>query len=155
MIFKFCGSSRSLIDLCESSYIKDKMMMMVMLVMIIIMIIIIIMLMIMIKKILDETGFTVNFVSFTSFIYLCWRLILWGILYEILWYYINCFTLEERCSYLDPRVYPRGSIVIALVRGPSVHGPSLNISETALRIFLIFCMKLEHHKGTKVTEPDF
>ena len=33
--------------------------------------------------------------------------------------------------------------------------PSLNISETALRIFLIFCMKLVHHKGTKVTEPDF
>ena len=32
---------------------------------------------------------------------------------------------------------------------------SLNISETALRIFLIFCMKLGHHKGTKVTEPDF
>ena len=40
------------------------------------------------------------------------------------------------------------------VRGPSV-GPSLNISETALRIFLISCMKLVHHKGTKVTEPDF
>ena len=37
---------------------------------------------------------------------------------------------------------------------PSV-GQSLNISETALRIFLIFCMKLVHHKGTKVTEPDF
>ena len=37
---------------------------------------------------------------------------------------------------------------------PSV-SPSLNISENALRIFLIFCMKLVHHKGTKVTEPDF
>ena len=33
--------------------------------------------------------------------------------------------------------------------------PSLKISETALRIFLIFCMKLGHHNGTKVTEPDF
>ena len=33
--------------------------------------------------------------------------------------------------------------------------PALNISKTALRIFLIFCMKLVHHKGTKVTEPDF
>ena len=33
--------------------------------------------------------------------------------------------------------------------------PSLNISETAHWFFLIFCMKLGHHKGTKVTEPDF
>ena len=41
------------------------------------------------------------------------------------------------------------------VRGPSIHGPSLNISETVHCFFLIFCIKLEHHKGTKVTEPDF
>ena len=27
--------------------------------------------------------------------------------------------------------------------------------ETALRIFLIFCMKLGDHKGRKVTESDF
>ena len=33
--------------------------------------------------------------------------------------------------------------------------PSLNISETAHYFFLVFCMKLGHHKGTKVTEPDF
>ena len=33
--------------------------------------------------------------------------------------------------------------------------PSLNISETAHWIFLIFCMMLMHHKGTKVIEPDF
>ena len=41
---------------------------------------------------------------------------------------------------------------------PSVRwsvGPSVNISETVHWFFLIFCMKLEHHKGTKVTEPDF
>ena len=61
-------------------------------------------------------------------------------------------------SDFGPRFYPRGSYVITHVRPsvvrPSV-GPSLNISETALRIFLIFCMKLVHHKGTKVTEPDF
>ena len=56
--------------------------------------------------------------------------------------------------HFGPRVYTRGSLVIARVRGPSV-GPSVNISETAIRIFLIFCMKLVHHKGTKVTEPDF
>ena len=41
-----------------------------------------------------------------------------------------------------------------LVRGQSV-GPSLNISETAHWFFLIFCMKLGHHKDRKVTEPDF
>ena len=52
-------------------------------------------------------------------------------------------------GYFGPRVYPTMS-----VRGLSV-GPSLNISETALRIFLIFCMMLVHHKGTKVTEPNF
>ena len=28
-------------------------------------------------------------------------------------------------------------------------------SETALRIFLIFCIKLGDYKGRKVTEPDF
>ena len=28
-------------------------------------------------------------------------------------------------------------------------------SETALRIFLIFCMTLEYYKGTKVTVPNF
>ena len=28
-------------------------------------------------------------------------------------------------------------------------------SETALRIFLIFCMKLGDYKGRKVKEPDF
>ena len=28
-------------------------------------------------------------------------------------------------------------------------------SETALRIFLIFCMKLGDYKGRKVTQPDF
>ena len=38
---------------------------------------------------------------------------------------------------------------------PSAVRPSLNISETAHWFFLIFCMKLGHHKGTKVTEPDF
>ena len=33
-------------------------------------------------------------------------------------------------QHFGPQVYPRGSLVIALVRW-SVHGPSLNISETA------------------------
>ena len=34
-------------------------------------------------------------------------------------------------------------------------GPSLNISDTVDWYFLIFCIKLGQHKGTKVTEPDF
>ena len=40
--------------------------------------------------------------------------------------------------HFGPRVYPRGSYVITHVHPWSVvRGPSLNISETALRIFLI------------------
>ena len=50
--------------------------------------------------------------------------------------------------------HPCPSVVCQSVSS-SVRSPSLNISETALRIFLNFCMKLVHHKGTKVTEPDF
>ena len=61
---------------------------------------------------------------------------------------------EMYLFYFRPQVYPRGSLVIALVRGPLVR-PSLNISETFHWFFLIFCMKLVDHKGTKVTEPDF
>ena len=57
-------------------------------------------------------------------------------------------------------IYPKGSYVITPVRQSSIRspwsvGPLIDISETALRIFLIFCMKLVHHKRTKVTEPDF
>ena len=65
-----------------------------------------------------------------------------------------------RLIIFGPRVYPMGSMAIALV-SPLVRwsvSPSLNISETAYCFFfLIFCMKLGHHnhKGTKVTEPDF
>ena len=34
-------------------------------------------------------------------------------------------------------------------------GGNAVFSETALRIFLIFCMKLGDYKGRKLTEPDF
>ena len=37
----------------------------------------------------------------------------------------------------------------------SVHGPSLNISETAHYFFLKFCMKLGINKVKKVTGPRF
>ena len=59
-------------------------------------------------------------------------------------------SLASRWYDFGSRVYPRGSLVIALVCGPS-----LNISETVHWFFLIFCMKLVYHKGTKATEPDF
>ena len=54
-------------------------------------------------------------------------------------------------------VYPKGSYVINLVCSCcwSVLGLSLDISETVCQIFLIFCMKLVHHMGTKATDPDF
>ena len=64
---------------------------------------------------------------------------------EIMYHY-------DACIYWTP-VYPKGSYVIT--SGLWSVRPSLNISETALRIFLIFCMKLVHHKGTKMTESDF
>ena len=54
-----------------------------------------------------------------------------------------------------------GSIVVAVVRYSVIPivcssvSQSLNIPETAHCFFLIFCMNLGHHKGTKVTEPDF
>ena len=60
-------------------------------------------------------------------------------------------------SYIGPRVYPMGSMVIALVRPlvrPSV-SPSLNISKTAHSIFLKLCMKLGVNKVKKVTRPEF
>ena len=62
---------------------------------------------------------------------------------------------DPTCTYFGPWVYPRGSYLITHVRPSVVRGPSLDISETALWIFLIFCMKLVHYKGTKVTESDF
>ena len=60
-------------------------------------------------------------------------------------------------KHFGPRVYQRGSLVIVLVR-PLISlslGRPLNISETVHCFFLIFCMKLGHCKGTKVTELAF
>ena len=57
--------------------------------------------------------------------------------------------------YIGPRVYPMesGNRPCQSVR-PSV-SPSLNISEITHQFLLFFCIKLEHHMGTQVTEPDF
>ena len=83
-----------------------------------------------------------------------------GFVFNILTLVIIDYCLWKACpqlvEYFGSRVYLRGSLVIAYwsVRW-FVHGPSLDTSETAHCFFLIFCMKLEHHKGTKVTEPDF
>ena len=65
--------------------------------------------------------------------------------------------MEQIFEFFGPRVYPMGSMVIALVRPlvrPSV-SPSLNISETAHSIFLKLCMKLGVNKVKKVTRPEF
>ena len=77
--------------------------------------------------------------------------------FKLIW---NPHLILELFSVFGPRVYQMESLVIALVSwlvcpsiGPSV-GPSLNISETVHQFFLIFCMKLGHYKGTKVTIPD-
>ena len=56
--------------------------------------------------------------------------------------------------HFDPWFYQIGSLEIVFGPQASV-GLSLNISETAPSIFLEFCMKLGHHKGTKVTESNF
>ena len=56
-------------------------------------------------------------------------------------------------SFLVGVLRNRPCLLVRPSIGPSVR--FLNISETAIRIFLIFCMKLMHHNGTKVTEPNF
>ena len=61
--------------------------------------------------------------------------------------FILCNVMNHGSVYFGPRVYPRGSYVITHVR-PSVRGPSLNISETTLRIFLI--LDLVYPKGSYV-----
>ena len=57
-------------------------------------------------------------------------------------------------SNFGPWVYPRRSLVIALVR--SSGGPSVfeDLRDFSLVIY-DFCMKLGHHKGTKVSKPAF
>ena len=53
--------------------------------------------------------------------------------------------------YFEPQVYLMGSIVMALV--------SVLVRQSIFKYLrnrsLVFCMKLVHDKGTKVTEPDF
>ena len=49
----------------------------------------------------------------------------------------------------SPRSYKIGVVGNNWLVGKAV------FSETALRIFLIFCIKLGDYKGRKVTEPDF
>ena len=75
--------------------------------------------------------------------------------------YIHIIKRDPRAYDFWTPVYPRGSYVITpvcpLVR-PLVRRlvrPSLDISETVHYFILIFYMKLLHHKGTKMTEPDF
>ena len=62
--------------------------------------------------------------------------------------------IDDYFCHFGPRVYPLGSIVIALVP-PSVSLSVFKYLRDRSLVFLVFCMKLGHHKGTKVTEPDF
>ena len=53
-------------------------------------------------------------------------------------------------------VYPKVSYVINPERPSVVCGqPVYKYLRDGQWVFLIFCMKLGHHKGTKVTGPDF
>ena len=57
----------------------------------------------------------------------------------------------DRCQRGPIRLVLRAMflVIIGWLGGNAV------FSETALRIFLTFCMKLGDYKGRKVTEPDF
>ena len=64
---------------------------------------------------------------------------------------------EYQCIFLDPCLsegvlsnHPCLSVLHW-----SISGPHLKIWETGHCFSFIFCMMLGHHKGTKVTEPDF
>ena len=71
---------------------------------------------------------------------------------DFLFLYRNYQGLLD-CSFLDRR--QRGPIrSVLLVKIGWLVGNAV-FSETALRIFLIFCIKLGDYKGRKVTEPDF
>ena len=68
----------------------------------------------------------------------------WKLTYEKL--------LLKHVTFLDRR--QRGPIKSVLLVIDWLVGNAVS-SETALRIFLIFCMKLGDYTGRKVTEPDF
>ena len=57
-------------------------------------------------------------------------------------------------TQFGPRVYPTESMIIALVR-PLVRQSVFKYLGDRSLFFLIFCMKLGHHKGTKQIEPNF
>ena len=72
--------------------------------------------------------------------------------------FVSKTIVNQKCLFdtiLDPRFTKGVLSPLSVARPCVVCGPSLNILETIHCFFLIFCMKLEHHKGTKVTEPDF
>ena len=77
---------------------------------------------------------------------------LWKLQYDPL----RCSSLECKYWYFGPRVYAKGSLVIGLVRVCVCVGMSVfrYLRDRSL-VFSDFCMKLGHHKGTKVSELDF
>ena len=69
-------------------------------------------------------------------------------------YTFSCFASDVQVSNFWTPGLPDG--VHSNRPCPSV-SPSVfkYLGDCSLVFFLIFCMKLGHHKGTKVTEPDF
>ena len=71
--------------------------------------------------------------------------------------FVKVYT-HKNCSQVKRNLFEtfneiKSSLVCPLVC--QLDSVSLNISETVHLFFLIICMKLGHHKGKKVTEPDF
>ena len=66
---------------------------------------------------------------------------------------VYCSPVSFQNLFLDwPQPGPIKSVLLVII-GWLVGNPVF--SETALRIFLIFCTKLGDYKGRKVTEPHF
>ena len=83
---------------------------------------------------------------------LCYKILPCGIVWETRCYKVN--FQPAGWIYFGPRVYPKRSFVIALVRVYVCLSVFKYLRDHSL-VFSSFCMKLGHHKGTKVTEPDF
>ena len=118
-----------------------------------------------------------NEIENKSFFTYNWRRIHWGCTPLFTIFFISNFVLQDakkifcqcyqnyfrhlliKLFILDPGLLDR---VLSNRPFPCVRvsvcpcvRPSLSIIVTVHQFFLVFSMKLGHHKGTKVTEPDF
>ena len=72
-------------------------------------------------------------------------------MYEFFFLFLLLFVIY--LHFLDQRQPDHIKSVLLVIIGRLVG--NAGFSETALSVFLIFCMKLGDYKGRKVTEPDF